>query len=182
MVGQSTAGSRRAALRQKRPKHLLSFISYWRERGVLFGDRTTCGKFGGDEVRNTINAHAAESDTPNDRTQRTNSADSCFRRVWIAPLRRLLRSRPRCADSPAEVWRRLPKMAGTMGSKGQIAMNTANKCANCGSDLPETRTRYCSRGCLVLWKRERARLAYGHRHKYQCSDCGHVLRLGRRRK
>jgi hypothetical protein len=61
-------------------------------------------------------------------------------------------------------------------------MNTLNTCANCGADLPETRIRYCSDRCLVLWKREQARLKYGHRHKYQCSECGHVLRLGRRRK
>ena len=61
-------------------------------------------------------------------------------------------------------------------------MKTFNTCANCGADLPETRSRYCSDRCLLLWKREQARLKYGHRHKYQCSDCGHVLRLGRRRK
>ena len=39
-------------------------------------------------------------------------------------------------------------------------MNTVNACANCGANLPETRTRYCSDGCMVLWKREQARLKY----------------------
>jgi hypothetical protein len=42
-------------------------------------------------------------------------------------------------------------------------MNTLNTCANCGLDLPEMRSRYCSNRCLVLWKREQARSKYGHR-------------------
>lgn len=73
-------------------------------------------------------------------------------------------------------------MAGTMGNEGQIKMNAARKCAHCGSDLPETRSRYCSDRCLVLRKREQLRLKYGHRHNFACTECGHKLHPGRRRK
>ena len=61
-------------------------------------------------------------------------------------------------------------------------MNVANSCANCGSSLPETRTRYCSDRCMAKFKREQQRTTYGHRHIFKCSECGHDLRLGRHRK
>jgi hypothetical protein len=56
-------------------------------------------------------------------------------------------------------------------------------CAHCRSfPLPEGRTRFCSKTCIAQWKRERERSRYGHRHTFECIECGHCLRLGRRRK
>jgi|HubBroStandDraft_6_1064221.scaffolds.fasta_scaffold03178_3 hypothetical protein len=73
-------------------------------------------------------------------------------------------------------------MARTMGSEGQIAMNSTSKCANCGSGLPEMRSRYCSERCMAQFKREQQRLTYGHRHIFKCSECGYELYPGRPRK
>ena len=55
-------------------------------------------------------------------------------------------------------------------------------CVQCHGPLPEGRTRFCSDKCLTQYKREKERAHYGHRHHYSCTDCGHELHLGRRRK
>jgi hypothetical protein len=66
-----------------------------------------------------------------------------------------------------------PAMSQTSGSNG---------CAQCSSLLPENRTRFCSDACTAQWKRERERDRYGHRHRFECVECGRALHLGRRRK
>jgi DNA-directed RNA polymerase subunit RPC12/RpoP len=60
--------------------------------------------------------------------------------------------------------------------------STGLKCAQCGQQVPDGRQRFCSDNCLETHKREQEPLSYGHRHNYRCIDCGHQLRVGRRRK
>jgi hypothetical protein len=64
-----------------------------------------------------------------------------------------------------------------------MVVNAAElKCAQCGEPIPVGRERFCSNDCSARHKREHERQVYGHRHDYRCSECGHQLRLGRRRK
>jgi hypothetical protein len=58
-----------------------------------------------------------------------------------------------------------------------------NGCVQCGSSpLPDGRTRFCSDACVAQWKRESERDRYGHRHRFECVECGRALHLGRRKK
>lgn len=74
--------------------------------------------------------------------------------------------------------RPLERQRSIVGAGTGAAVN----CVQCGMQLPEGRKKYCSTACLARFKRERARLNYGHRHKFVCVDCGHHARLGRHRK
>jgi hypothetical protein len=69
-----------------------------------------------------------------------------------------------------------------MGTDPERQSENHKVCISCGRDLPPNRTRFCSAACLGQFKREKSRAEYGHRHIYQCVECGHKLRLGRHRK